>query len=250
MVKQVQYYTICCGVFVMNLKETEQKLKDLIEKDRNDEQIYTYLKALTVAGCAKAKFGLTPTDIDEVSHDVATDLFLRVRQGLTVEYWRAYINRLLYTNYVQKQRNSHFSEIFELKDNPELEDSLYRASASSGLSDNDMARRRQNYDYLLNIKRVIYRCVNGSRYPMGTPDGLALYTSVSLSFYYGKETYFKLRPEVKPFVHIVMRQVVNDIIASGFAEDSDETNLLHSTYMRYSFDDYRRTFLDDGRDTV
>ena len=233
----------------MTLREVEDALKECILKDRTDEQIYVYMKILAEAGCTKHKFGLSARDVEEVSHALATDLYLRVAEGkLEVDFWQAYINRVLCASYVQRQRNSHFSEIFELEDNPELEKSIYNVCASSGISAANDVNRRQNVEYLQAIKGVIYNCTKQSRFPPDTKDGLALYTSVCLSFYYGKETYFRLKPELRPFVHILMRQVLGDIIASGFAEDSAETNVLNSEWTRASFDDYRRTFLDTGRE--
>lgn len=87
-----------------NIIEIEKKLKEQYAKDKSDPLLYVLLKELTEGILVTKKLFDNSTDIDYVSHEVATDIYLKLNdknKNFEIYAWTRYIMRSIkgYINY-------------------------------------------------------------------------------------------------------------------------------------------------------
>ena len=103
----------------MTQREIEKRLTQLQSEDRTNPEIYDLLVTLIGNMLKSQNWMLSPIDFDNVTHDVAADLYMKVYTGdYTVEYWRAIAYKMLKFTYVKKQRKLAMTETFDTGGDP------------------------------------------------------------------------------------------------------------------------------------
>jgi hypothetical protein len=64
--------------------------------------------------------------------------------------------------------------------------------------------------------------MNNTKFKQGTKDYVSLYTSVTLSLYYNKLTYFRLSKALRPYVRLVIVMFKKALLISEFFTDEFE----------------------------
>ncbi len=86
--------------------ELESIVKEIYAKDKTSPELYTALKDLAERILVLKKLVKTRSEVEEISHNLATDFYLRISSGeLEVVCWTKYIQLTLLT-----YRNMHYSD--------------------------------------------------------------------------------------------------------------------------------------------
>ena len=213
----------------MTQREIEKRLTQLQAEDRTNPEIYELLVTLISNMLKSQNWLLSPIDFDNVAHDVAADLFMKVYNGTyTVEYWRAIAYKMIKFTYVKKQRKLAMTETFDTGGDPIKKEQLYKTCASC-INDNGRAVAiAENKAFLKTIPQVIENIMKASKFNSNSAEYLSLYTSVVLSLLHNEDKYFHLREDLKPYVHILSQQVKEYILNSGFFSNDSQCDFMSS----------------------
>jgi hypothetical protein len=84
----------------------ERKVKEAFAKDRSSPEMYSTIKELAEAILVVKRMAFNATEVDEISHMLATDFYIKINhEGLVVEKWTKYIRLRLY-----RMRNDYLEE--------------------------------------------------------------------------------------------------------------------------------------------
>ena len=214
----------------MTQREIEKRLTQLQSEDRTNPEIYDLLVTLIGNMLKSQNWMLSPIDFDNVTHDVAADLYMKVYTGdYTVEYWRAIAYKMLKFTYVKKQRKLAMTETFDTGGDPIKKEQLYKTRASC-INDNGRAVAiAENKAFLKTIPKVIDNIMKDSKFNTNSSDYMSLYTSVALTLLYNEDKYFHVKDDLKPYVHIIAQQVKEYIQDSGFFSINDQCDFMSSS---------------------
>lgn len=211
----------------MTQKEIETRLTYLQEKDRTDPEIYELLVKLTGNMLKSQNWLLSPIDFDNVTHDVAAELFMKVYTGVyTVTYWRALAYRLLKFTYVKKQRQLAMTQTFVTGSDPIKKEELYRTCASCIMSNEREIAIAENKAYLSTLHKTILEVLRTSKFDEKSVEFLNLHTSVALSLLYNEDKFYHISDGLKPYVHILTEKVKKEISNSGFFSVPSPNNMM------------------------
>ena len=200
----------------MKQKDIEKRLNELQDTDWTNPEIYELLVELTGNMLKSQNWLLSPIDFDNVTHDVAAELYMKVADGTyTIKFWKAMAYRLIKFTYVKKQRKIAMTQVFDTERDPIRKEMIYQTCASC-INDNerDMVVS-ENKAFLLDIRALIESTMNNSKFNPNSSEYLALYTSVALSLLYNEDKFFHVPENLKPYVHILSQQVKSKIADSG-----------------------------------
>lgn len=200
----------------MKQKDIEKRLNYLQETDRTSPEIYELLVELTGNMLKSQNWLLSPIDFDNVSHDVAAELYMKVADGTyTIQFWKAMAYRLIKFTYVKKQRKIAMTQVFDTEHDPIKKELIYQTCASC-INDNEKDMMiSENKAFLLDIKTIIESVMKESKFNANSSEYLGLYASVALSLLYDEDKYFHIPDKLKPYVHILTQQVKCQIADSG-----------------------------------
>lgn len=200
----------------MKQKDIEKRLNYLQETDRTSPEIYELLVELTGNMLKSQNWLLSPIDFDNVSHDVAAELYMKVADGTyTIQFWKAMAYRLIKFTYVKKQRKVAMTQVFDTEFDPIKKEMIYQACASC-INDNEKDMIiSENKAFLSDIRVIIENVMKESKFNPNSSEYLGLYTSVALSLLYNEDKYFHIPDKLKPYVHILSQQVKSQIADSG-----------------------------------
>ena len=201
--------------------QIESRLTELVETDNKNPEIYKLLKQLASIYINQNKFVYGYNGIDEVCHDVASDVWMSVLQGRKIYAWMYYIGKMIKLSYVPKQKSLEH-ETIDIQDDPHLKENIKYMCAASSISCSkefdDMQRRLM----LQNIGGIIYETMQQIKFQEGTKEYLSIYTNVCLNLLRvldgDKPTYFRLQPHLQPYVQIVIEQFKKNFRNSGFTD--------------------------------
>ncbi len=211
----------------MKQVDIEKKLSELQAEDRTNPQIYELLVRLVGNMIISQNWLLAPIDFDNVTHDIAADIFMKVSNGTyTVEYWRALAYRMMKFTYIKKQRQLAMTQTFEIENDPIKKEQIYRVCASCVNTSAKELAIAENKAYLENIGGIIRECMEESKFDKDSPEYLSIYMSVCLSLLYGEDKFFHVDTPYLPFVHIITQNVKQKFSDSGFFDLSREYDVV------------------------
>jgi len=235
----------------------EERITELVENDINNSEIYTLLKQLAYICIYQNKYVYGYSDIESVCHDVAADTYMRVLQGkTTVTKWMYYIERSIQLSYINNQRKVEH-EIINTREpsgdekykrlKPVVdEDAIISMSAGSAFSINNEFDRVKKTMFLQNIDSLLKEVMSHTKFKQGSVEYLSLFTSVSLSLYFNKLTYFRLDKALRPYVRLIIIMFKKALLVSEFftnefeASDNDLPSLVFYDEQIYKEADKRR----------
>lgn len=201
----------------MKQRDIEKRLTLLQETDRKNPEIYELLVELTGNMLKSQNWLLSPIDFDNVTHDVAAELYMKVADDTyTITYWRAMAYRLIKFTYVKKQRQIAMTQVFETGRDPTRREQIYRVCASYVNSNEKDFAIAENKAYLSDMKRIIDSVMKDSKFNENSSEYIQIQTSVCLSLLYNEDKFFHMKDELKPYVHILTQNVKQKISDSGF----------------------------------
>ena len=200
----------------MKQKDIEARLSKLQDENPQDPEIYELLVQLTANMLRSQNWLLADIDFDNVSHDVAADLYMYVyTQKYHIEFWRAMAYRLIKFCHVKKQRKIAMTQVFDTYNDPTRRELIFKTCTSYTNSYEKEAAVAENKAYLSDIRLVIEEVLNNSKFNKSSSDYLNLYTSVCLSLLKGEDTYYHLNEGLHPYVRILVESVKQKIFNSG-----------------------------------
>ena len=199
----------------------EAKLNELVSTDIQNEEIYKILVNMAHIYINQNKFYCGYFGVDEVCHDVAADVWMKVIDGAQIRSWMYYIGKMIKLSYVTNQKNIEH-EVIDVQDDPVLRDKIKRMCASSSMSNmkefDDMERNLM----LDNIPAMIYNTMEHTKFKPRTKEFLAVYNNVCFNLYndlHGKDyKYFRIPEVLEPYVSIIIEQFKKEFRNSGFTE--------------------------------
>lgn len=211
--------------------EIERRLTWLSENDPYNEEMYKLLKSLAGIFINQNKFVYGYNGVEDVCHDVASDVWMSVLNGKKINAWIYYIGKMIKLTYVTKQKKIEH-EIINVESDPHLRDNVKRMCASSSMSCvkdfDDMERRLM----LENIPSMIQRTMSHTKFTRGTKEWLCVYTNVCINLLKDIDKkprqYFRISQSLIPYVDIIIEQFKKDFRVSGFNSsimDNVETDL-------------------------
>lgn len=215
----------------MRQKDIEIRLTQLQDEDPTNPEIYELIVQLTGNMLKSQGWILSPIDFDNVTHDVAADMFMKVSSGYYIRTWKAFAYRLIKFCYVKKQRDLANPQIFDTNFDPTRREAIYRTCTSyldSFERDREIVENKQ---FFSDIQSIIKDVILNSKFNENNSNFLALYTSVILTLLRNEDTYFHVSDGLKPYVHIFAQQVKKSIADSGiFTVSSDADIFINPLY--------------------
>ena len=109
-----------------NILEMEKRLDELVSNDIYNEEIYTILKDLAYIYIHQNKYTTGYNGIEDVCHDVASDIWMSVIGGRKIKAWMFYIGKMIKISYIQNQKNIEH-EVIDVSDDPCVQVRLFHA---------------------------------------------------------------------------------------------------------------------------
>lgn len=132
------------------LFELEDKVKEQFLDNPLDENMYSVIKDLTEKILVVKKLVSNREDVDQVSHDYAVNLWIRICEGYVVEHWTKYImlnlSSTLHAYYKSNNKSQIQITISDPVDKEMFVETLYGSSFS-----NDYVRKFEMDDYLTTL---------------------------------------------------------------------------------------------------
>lgn len=195
----------------MSNQEIMEKLNWYQDNDPTNNEVYELGVKLTENLIKSEKWNMQPIDFDNITHDVAADLYNIVStQRYKITYWRAFVYRMLKLCYVPRQRKSMSPQIFDTQYDPVARQNLVETFVS-GANPLEHLNRTENRDLFGNIGRVVKSVLDNSKFANDPVKRLPLHISVALSLRENKLVYFHVTEDLKPFVNILVSRVMEII---------------------------------------
>lgn len=211
----------------MKQADIEKKLTKLQDEDPTNPEIYNLLVKLIRNMLISQNWLLSPMDFDNVVHDTAADIFMKVYNRVYhVELWRALAYRMLKLTYVKKQREISFSQVFETNNDPIVKEKIYNTCASYINDSEKEFAIAENKAYLRDMRKIIKQTLDESKFDENSVEYLSIYMSVCLSLLYNRDVYFHVSDAYKPFVHILSQNVKQKFSESDFFSISRKYDIL------------------------
>jgi hypothetical protein len=209
-----------------SVKEIEEQLTYLAKNDLNNPEIYELLKQLAAIYIYQNKFVYGYSDVEAVCHDVAADTYMRLLSGRTeITQWIYYIGKSIKFSYIEQQRRIEH-EVIETEYNPESDNrrlidrsAVISMCAGSSKSFNQDFNAVHKVTFLENIDSLIREAMSKIKYKKESKEYLTLYMNVCLTLFYDKPTYFRINPELKPYVMYIVAIFRELFTNSDFIKD-------------------------------
>lgn len=223
----------------------EARLNELVATDPRNEEIYHLLKRLAEIFINKNKYVYGYNGVDEVVHDVASDVWISVLNGKKIYAWSYYIGKMIKLTYITKQKQIEHEVINTIGD-PDLEEGIINMCAGSSLSNIRQFDEMLSGLMLDNIDAMIRDVMKHIKFKEGTYEWLQLYTNVCInlvrSFDGEPLKYFKLDESLEHYVPLIIEQFKEKFRNSGFADSimtgvDERLNVLEDYEERRKDDD-------------
>lgn len=188
----------------------ERKVKDAFAKDKSSPEMYTTIKELAAAILVVKRMAFNSTEVEEISHMLATDFYLKINhEGLVVEKWTKYIRLRLYnvrSEYLDETRGVEI-EVKDLIEAERFRDTLF--SSSNNFRVEQAAMELENVvESLSTIALNIFD--NYVHYRKGTNEYELVKLSVmftiedKLNYNRGRIVLVKLGEEYRPYIRYLV----------------------------------------------
>lgn len=208
-----------------SIVEMEKRLDELVATDIYNEEIYTILKSMAYIYIHQNKYTTGYNGIEDVCHDVASDVWLSVIDGRKIKAWMFYIGKMIKISYIQNQKDIEH-EVVDVSDDPVLKETMKYMNAGYSIScqkDFDDMERNLMLD---GIPGMIHETMMHIKYRPNTPEWNQIYCNVCLNLYrelnYLEPIWFRIKSNLKPYVSIVMEQFKREFRDSGFTESIND----------------------------
>jgi hypothetical protein len=192
----------------MNNQTIMEKLNWYQDNDPTNNEVYELGVKMTENLIKSEKWNMQPIDFDNITHDVAADLYNIVStQRYKITYWRAFVYRMLKLCYVPRQRKSMSTQVFDTKYDPVAKQNLVE-SFVSGSNSLEGINRAENRDLFSKIGKIVENILDNSKFANDPSKRLPLHISVALSLRENKLVYFHVTEDLRPFVNIFVSQVM------------------------------------------
>lgn len=204
----------------------EARLTELANMENHTDATYTemynLLNKLAHIYIHQNKFLYNYNGVDEVCHDVASDLMLKVLdKRVEVHAWMYYIGSMIKLSYIPAQKKLEH-QVIEAQDNPVLVQTIREMSSgayTSFINDFDLMQR----SLLINsVGGIIYDTMQQNKFKRGTKEYNSIYLNVCLNLVRELDnenpTYVRIDQNIKPFVNSTIAQFKKNFRNAGFAD--------------------------------
>lgn len=199
----------------------ESRLNELVATDPTNEEIYYLLKRIAEIYINKNKYVYGYSGVNEVVHDVASDVWMAVLGGKKIYAWSYYIGKMIKLTYVTRQKQIEH-EIINTNGDPDFEDGIINMCAGSSLSNIREFDEMLSGLMLDNIDSMIREVMRHTKFKENTIEWMQIYTNVCInlvrSFDNLELKYFRIDESIKHYVPIVIEQFKEKFRNSGFSE--------------------------------
>lgn len=233
-----------------NIVNIEERLTWLAENDPRSDEMYTLLKKLAYIYINQNKFLYGYNGVEDVCHDVAADLQMKVIEGKAqVKVWMYYIGQMIKLSYVPNQKELEH-EVIDVNGNPVLQDNIRLMSSGAYTSFiNDFDTMERNL-LLENVGYLISDTMKQIKFKPGSREYNAIYNNVCLNIVREldgeKPIYFRIEEHIIPFVDVAIEQFKKNFRNSGFMETlyNSVSEDLEMQYIQSDLykDDYRKHY--------
>ena len=203
-------------ILALNFKETEQELLTLIENNPKDEKIYTLIRDIAFNYLFNVmRPGSSYYDYDIIASDLAADLFLRIIKGAKIEHFTNYISHILKAYYLKLYEDINWSVVIDTTLNNDLEQSIKTSCMSSRNDDHDKIENILTGIYFSQFESIITDVMKSTKFKYNTKERLNLEISILLTLNKGKEIYFRIGDELKPYIKFIITQIKQRMTIDG-----------------------------------
>lgn len=96
-----------------NIFDLEKRVKEIYAKDPTDPELYIAIRELAERLLVVKKIALNRDEAQEISHNLATDLYLAVSNGFQIVCWTKYVWKKLY-KYREKYLNENKKQVLHI----------------------------------------------------------------------------------------------------------------------------------------
>lgn len=167
----------------------------------------------------------TIAETEDTAMILAETLYLKIYKGEMIHSWCGYINISVIAA-IRKYRKMTSSEIWDVSNDSDLEESIIKACSSGSLSLSE-----SNYSNIFNedcinkihsyVEDILDECC---RYYRDTSDWNNLYLFILVSLLNGYPVYVFIKDEEKQYARMML-SVVQDKLGKNFRIDCDDTRL-------------------------
>lgn len=218
---------------VRKLTDIEKDLKDLIEKDINDPNVFYLIKELAFRYMKRSKKMNNNEETDEVATLVAEELYMWILNGHSINAWICYISKCI-PRYIIMFRNLTNSEIINVEGNPLLEEGIVTMSTSGS---NDMKNSKYNdvsdilcMEYIpVMVNKILEK---SCRYNSYSSEYLNIYISIIFSLANDNKFYSMfLSDEIKSYCRLMFNVVREQLFKElKTLYNSDGESSFYSNY--------------------
>lgn len=208
----------------LNFKEAEEKLHQLIENDRSDENIYILLHDITFNYLFNVlNPGSIYYDYEVISWDLAADLFLRIRNGAKIDHYIGYISHILKMYYLRNYEKENWSIIIDTSNDHKLKNAIEVSCIGNRNNDYVKLENLLTGIYFTQFETILNDVIKSSKFEYISKNRLNLQISILLTLLKGQYTYFRLPEDIKPYVGVLIVQIKNKLMLEGIC---DRDNLI------------------------
>jgi hypothetical protein len=207
----------------MNNQDIMTKLNWYQENDPTNSEVYNLGVNMASNLIKSEKWNMQPIDFDNITHDVAADLYnIVATQRYKITYWRAFVYRMLKLCYVPRQRKSMGQQVFDTKYDPISRQNLVENFVSN-INPLEAQNRAENRELFGNVSKIVKSVLDNSKFANDPVKRLPLHISVALSLRENKLVYFHITDDLKPFVNIFVSRVM-EIITEACRTTGDRSS--------------------------
>lgn len=218
-----------------SVKELEAELTNLVENDIDNEEIYKILVRLANIYIQQNKYVYGYQGINEVCHDVASDVWMAVRGGRKITSWMYYIGKMIKLSYVPNQKKIEHETIYT-ESEPIFVENIKRMCTSSAMSSETDFDTMERSFILDSIPNMIKDAMKHGKFKYGTKEFDDVYINMTFNLLReldGEDAkYFNVNQSMKPYVKVAIEGFKNSFrscgFASGFMDDISVTRDLSS----------------------
>lgn len=192
----------------MKLVSEEQNIKEMIKHDRNNPEIYNRLQKMIYIFLHRKKSPGTRQEIEEVSYTMAGDIFLKIVNGVEINYLLGYFERW-YKGYF---RQYYEPEKYDVPYDPSKIDLSLRTYEGSQKYDEIVSK-----EYLRNISLVVNDVMERvCKYRYNSPAYINLKLSLLVTLRRGTIFSFHLTEEQTQYLKILRTAFYEEVRKEGF----------------------------------
>lgn len=197
----------------MRLVEQEQMIKRMVREDISNPEIYNCLQKMILMFLKRKKAPGNCQRYEEVSYTMAGDIYMKLLEGETVDYFLGYFDR----KYKEYFREYYESEKYDIPFDPSL-DEYMSLGQNFGVQDFHNAINKL---YLEDIERVVDKVMEKCKYVKCSSAYINLKLSLMISILRNELTTFHLDEGQSLYLKFLIVAFYEEIKKSGI--DLDET---------------------------